>query len=205
MARPEYTRCDNELVDPSAPSVQCERPRGHAGYHRKRMGVATIEWFNPDSMPERSVVADIPTYARDGRVSISGHDVSSVVSGVTVEADVNDITVITLRLMPGSLDIDAEGKGKITAGAHQLLTLLGWTPPDSADRAALDATEREIAAEWSRLDEWRLGIERVVCLDPSCPCDPDETSILVDDVTELSAADIRQMISNHRNAQTEPS
>lgn len=193
----EYTKCGNALDAPGAPEgVRCERPRGHAWLHRKTIGGATLTWPNTGPENARTVVAYLPARAEYGRVVVSGHDVSGVVAGVSVDAQVGNMTELVLKLKPGSLDIDAEGRGRITDGAYQLLTLLGWIPPEAIIPPPVEVVEQ--AAEWRRLDGWRLGIERVVCLDPSCPCDADETSILVDDVTELSPADLRQLISNHR-------
>jgi hypothetical protein len=126
----EYGKCGNELVSPGAPEgITCERPRGHAWIHRKTLGGSVLTWLNGEPESARSVHAYLPTMAHDGRVFIGGHDVSPVVAGVVVDAQVGNITELTIRLKPGELDIDAEGRGKVTAGAHQLLTLLGWTPP----------------------------------------------------------------------------
>lgn len=124
-----YVRCDDACNNPAAPDVLCERPRGHSWHHRKTLGGATLTWPNVARVDDRAVRVNLPLFARNGSVYVGGHEVSNVVAGVGVDADVNSATEITLKLKPGSLELDAEGHGKITPGAHQLLELLGWTPP----------------------------------------------------------------------------
>lgn len=147
-----YTRCDNLHESPGAPTVLCERPRGHAGRHRKTLGGATLTWPNTSRADDRHVAVNLPTHSRNGSVHIGDREVSSVVAGVSVDADVNSMTEITLTLKPGSLDLDAEGHGKITPGAHQLLELLGWMPPETrvavlAECAGVGSDDRDALAE----------------------------------------------------------
>lgn len=148
-----YRPCGNVFDGPGAPEgVVCERPRGHSWHHRKSIGGASMTWPNTARVDDRAVRVNLPLFARNGSVHVGGHEVSNVVSGVKIDADVNSATLVTLTLKPGSLDLDAEGHGKITPGAHQLLELLGWMPPETraavlAECAGVGSDDRDALAE----------------------------------------------------------
>lgn len=132
----EYAACGSAFDGPGAPEgLACERPAGHAWLHRKTVGNGSLTWFNakaPDR--QREVAAYLPAVsAHGGRVSIGGHDVSGVIRGVDVSASVDEITTLTLHVKGGAIDVDAEGRGKVTDEARELLIALGWVPPDDPE------------------------------------------------------------------------
>ena len=75
-----------------------------------------------------------------------------------------------------------------------------WMCKRSADEVAADPTGRKSATRrpTAALDEHVLGVDRVACCDGGCPCPVDENSMLINDVTTLTLADLSTMLLAHR-------
>ena len=75
-----------------------------------------------------------------------------------------------------------------------------WMCKRTADEVAADPTGRKSATRrpTAALDEHVLGVDRVACCDGGCPCPVDENSMLINDVTTLTLADLSTMLLAHR-------
>lgn len=69
-----------------------------------------------------------PTGAK-GRVFLGGTEVSHLIRGVDVHANVHEMTTIILDIGRGISTTTAEGRGEVSEETAKLLTALGWTPP----------------------------------------------------------------------------
>lgn len=111
--------------------VSCDLLRGHGGIHRAPLGAGTFKWLCDTPKDPRQVRVELPAVGAYGRVHIGHREVSNVVYGVDVRANVHEITEITLHLKPGSVDVNAHGVGVIDPETRNLLIALGWQPPET--------------------------------------------------------------------------
>jgi len=64
-----------------------------------------------------------------GSVHLNGHDLSNVVSGFEIDGHTGSTPAIMLHLR-GGLAADLNAHVDLDSPTRQLLTLLGWTPPE---------------------------------------------------------------------------
>lgn len=64
-----------------------------------------------------------------GSIHADGHDLSRLVSGFEIDGHVGSTTVIMLHLR-GGLAAELDADVDLDSPTRQLLTQLGWTPPE---------------------------------------------------------------------------
>jgi len=69
------------------------------------------------------------TQSNNGRVILNGLDVSTAIAGVTVNAQVGEMTSVLLRLPAAAVTMDGVAKVKLAPQIREILVAAGWTPP----------------------------------------------------------------------------
>lgn len=64
-----------------------------------------------------------------GLVELDGVDVSTAVAGLTVNANVGDMTSVLIRLPEVAVTMDGVARVKLAPQVRELLVAAGWTPP----------------------------------------------------------------------------
>lgn len=64
-----------------------------------------------------------------GLVELDGVDVSMAVGGLTVNANVGDVTSVLIRLPAAAVTMDGVARVKLAPQVRELLVAAGWTPP----------------------------------------------------------------------------
>lgn len=81
-------------------------------------------------MTSAHVVADIGPTGK-GTLHVAGHDLTNHSRGFTVQAEVGELTRITLDLVGGT-HLTLDGALQLDTWLTDLLLALGWTPPRGA-------------------------------------------------------------------------
>ena len=83
-----------------------------------------------DTPPLGRVRVHLDGYGRKSRVHLDGHDISTSVSGVRIDARVDRITTVQLELAAAdATTIDGDARVILGPGVVELLLRYGWTPP----------------------------------------------------------------------------